>query len=114
MAVDSDQLTIFLAGGGTGGHLYPGIAVAEALRIVLPDAKVVFLCTNKEIDRVILEPTGFQFVPQPIGRKFREHVSPAVVRLDSLDRVSVAEDVRLGTIGTSQGRPRLGRYDRQI
>jgi UDP-N-acetylglucosamine--N-acetylmuramyl-(pentapeptide) pyrophosphoryl-undecaprenol N-acetylglucosamine transferase len=66
MAVDSDQLTIFLAGGGTGGHLYPGIAVAEALRIVLPSAKLVFLCTNKEIDRVILEPTGFEFVPQPI------------------------------------------------
>jgi UDP-N-acetylglucosamine--N-acetylmuramyl-(pentapeptide) pyrophosphoryl-undecaprenol N-acetylglucosamine transferase len=66
MAVDSDQLTIFLAGGGTGGHLYPGIAVAEALRVVLPDAKLVFLCTTKEIDRVILEPTGFEFVPQPI------------------------------------------------
>jgi UDP-N-acetylglucosamine--N-acetylmuramyl-(pentapeptide) pyrophosphoryl-undecaprenol N-acetylglucosamine transferase len=66
MAVDSDQLTIFLAGGGTGGHLYPGIAVAEALRVVLPGAKLVFLCTSKEIDRVILEPTGFEFVPQPI------------------------------------------------
>src|SRR5918999_363541 len=57
---------IFLAGGGTGGHLYPGIAVAEALRTAMPDAKCVFLCTEKEIDRVILEPTGFEFIPQPI------------------------------------------------
>jgi UDP-N-acetylglucosamine--N-acetylmuramyl-(pentapeptide) pyrophosphoryl-undecaprenol N-acetylglucosamine transferase len=62
----ADPLTIILAGGGTGGHLYPGIAVAEALRDVLPSAKPVFLCTVREIDRVILEPTGFEFIPQPI------------------------------------------------
>ena len=58
--------TIFLAGGGTGGHLYPGIAVAEALREVAPDLKPIFLCTEREIDRTILTPTGFQFIPQPI------------------------------------------------
>lgn len=58
--------TIFLAGGGTGGHLYPGIAVAQALRSVRPDIKPVFLCTFKNIDRVILEPSGFEFVAQPI------------------------------------------------
>jgi UDP-N-acetylglucosamine--N-acetylmuramyl-(pentapeptide) pyrophosphoryl-undecaprenol N-acetylglucosamine transferase len=59
-------MTIFLAGGGTGGHLYPGIAVAEALRRAAPDCKPVFLCTQREIDRVILEPTGFEFIAQPI------------------------------------------------
>jgi UDP-N-acetylglucosamine--N-acetylmuramyl-(pentapeptide) pyrophosphoryl-undecaprenol N-acetylglucosamine transferase len=62
----SDAKIIFLAGGGTGGHLYPGIAVAEALATVAPDLKPVFLCTRKEIDRVILEPTGFEFIPQPV------------------------------------------------
>jgi UDP-N-acetylglucosamine--N-acetylmuramyl-(pentapeptide) pyrophosphoryl-undecaprenol N-acetylglucosamine transferase len=61
-----DERIILLAGGGTGGHLYPGIAVAEALRNVAPDLKPVFLCTGREIDRVILEPTGFEFLPQPI------------------------------------------------
>jgi len=59
-------LTILLAGGGTGGHLYPGIAVAQALRARLPGASCVFLCTTREIDRVILQPTGFEFIPQPI------------------------------------------------
>jgi hypothetical protein len=62
----NEPTTIFLAGGGTGGHLYPGIAVAESLRAKLPDCKPVFLCTQKEIDRVILEAAGFEFVPQPI------------------------------------------------
>src|SRR5687767_1890483 len=58
--------TILLAGGGTGGHLYPGIAVAQALRRAMPDAKPVFLCTRRDIDKTILEPTGFEFIPQPI------------------------------------------------
>jgi UDP-N-acetylglucosamine--N-acetylmuramyl-(pentapeptide) pyrophosphoryl-undecaprenol N-acetylglucosamine transferase len=62
----SQPTTIILAGGGTGGHLYPGIAVAEALRAVMPEAVPVFLCTARDIDRVILQPSGFEFIPQPI------------------------------------------------
>ena len=61
-----DSNLILMAGGGTGGHLFPGIAVAEALRTLMPDAQPLFLCTQKEIDRIILEPTGFEFIPQPI------------------------------------------------
>jgi UDP-N-acetylglucosamine--N-acetylmuramyl-(pentapeptide) pyrophosphoryl-undecaprenol N-acetylglucosamine transferase len=62
----ADPITIFLAGGGTGGHLYPGVAVAEAVRRTMPDVKPVFLCTTRPIDKVILDPTGFQYIPQPI------------------------------------------------
>ena len=62
----SEQQTILFAGGGTGGHLYPGIAVAEALQQVRPDLKPLFLCTQREIDKTILAPTGFEFIPQPI------------------------------------------------
>lgn len=58
--------TILLAGGGTGGHLYPGIAVAEALRVRAPHVKPVFLCTQRAIDTTILSPTGFEFIAQPI------------------------------------------------
>jgi UDP-N-acetylglucosamine--N-acetylmuramyl-(pentapeptide) pyrophosphoryl-undecaprenol N-acetylglucosamine transferase len=63
---ESPSETIFLAGGGTGGHLYPGIAVAEALRTVAPQLKPLFLCTQRPIDKTILEPTGFEFLQQPI------------------------------------------------
>jgi len=64
----SENPQILLAGGGTGGHLYPGVAVAQALSPIWPDAKPVFLCTQREIDRVILKETGFEFVEQPIVR----------------------------------------------
>ncbi len=61
-----DEMLIIMAGGGTGGHLYPGIAVAEAIRDARSDAKILFLCTARDIDKVILGPTGFEFLPQPI------------------------------------------------
>ena len=40
--------------------------MAESLRAILPDAKPLFLCTTRAIDKVILEPTGFEFIAQPI------------------------------------------------
>ncbi len=62
----ADSPTIVLAGGGTGGHLYPGISVAQALRALIPRARILFLVTRRDIDRTILEPTGLEFIPQPI------------------------------------------------
>ncbi|MBC7782376.1 MAG: glycosyltransferase, partial [Burkholderiales bacterium] len=62
----SEPATILFAGGGTGGHLYPGISVAQALVKAWPNAKPLFLCTTRPIDRTILEPTGFEFITQPI------------------------------------------------
>ncbi|MCJ7543013.1 MAG: UDP-N-acetylglucosamine--N-acetylmuramyl-(pentapeptide) pyrophosphoryl-undecaprenol N-acetylglucosamine transferase [Phycisphaerae bacterium] len=55
-----------LAGGGTGGHLYPGLAVAGELLALRPAAKVVFACSGRAIDRRILEAQPFPFVPQPV------------------------------------------------
>ncbi len=61
----SGPIYIF-AGGGTGGHLYPGIAVAEELKRLRPEAQIVFACSDRDIDRRILDPLEYAIVPQPV------------------------------------------------
>jgi len=64
--------SFFFAGGGTGGHIYPAIAVAERLIELDPAAKVRFLCSGREIDSRILEQSGFDYTPLPMtGFSFR-------------------------------------------
>ncbi len=65
------------AGGGTGGHLYPGLAVAGELMALEPSAAIVFACSNREIDRRILDSLPYGIVPQavrPLPRGPREIV----------------------------------------
>jgi UDP-N-acetylglucosamine--N-acetylmuramyl-(pentapeptide) pyrophosphoryl-undecaprenol N-acetylglucosamine transferase len=66
LATPTPPIPIFFAGGGTGGHLYPGISVAQALVRLNPAIKPVFLTTKRAIDETILKPTGYTFIPQPI------------------------------------------------
>ena len=54
------------AGGGTGGHVYPGVAVAGELGRIVPRARVIFACSNRAIDRRVLDPLPYGVVVQPI------------------------------------------------
>jgi UDP-N-acetylglucosamine--N-acetylmuramyl-(pentapeptide) pyrophosphoryl-undecaprenol N-acetylglucosamine transferase len=52
-------LSVLIAGGGTGGHLYPGIAVARALLARVPDATVTFVGTSAGIEARAIPREGF-------------------------------------------------------
>lgn len=58
--------TFIFAGGGTGGHIYPGLAVAQELLRLEPGAKIVFACSGRAIDRKILDPLPYAIVVQPV------------------------------------------------
>jgi UDP-N-acetylglucosamine--N-acetylmuramyl-(pentapeptide) pyrophosphoryl-undecaprenol N-acetylglucosamine transferase len=56
---------IFFAGGGTGGHLYPALAVAEQIKKLNADSQVTFFCSGRAVDARVLTPAGFEFIPLP-------------------------------------------------
>ena len=53
------MLRVVIAGGGTGGHLFPGLAVARALRSRVPDAVVSFAGTTAGIEARVIPTTEF-------------------------------------------------------
>ncbi len=52
-------MKIVIAGGGTGGHVYPGIAVAKELKRISGDLEVVFIGTAEGIEARIVPREGF-------------------------------------------------------
>lgn len=64
-----DDAPLFaFAGGGTGGHLYPALAVAGELRARVPRARILFFGTDRPIDRHILQETDCELLPQSLPR----------------------------------------------
>lgn len=57
--------TVVFAGGGTGGHLYPALAVAEAVTARAPDTEFVYLCSTRAVDRTVLSAAGVEPTPIP-------------------------------------------------
>ena len=57
--------TIIFAGGGSGGHLSPGLAIDERLREIDPQARSIFLCSNREIDATMLGEAGVRHIALP-------------------------------------------------
>ena len=52
-------MTIVFAGGGTGGHLYPAIAIATEIKSRMPDADITFVGTKGKIESRIVPDLGF-------------------------------------------------------
>jgi UDP-N-acetylglucosamine--N-acetylmuramyl-(pentapeptide) pyrophosphoryl-undecaprenol N-acetylglucosamine transferase len=53
------SMRLLIAGGGTGGHLFPGVAIAEELRARAPDAPVRFVGTRRGIEARVLPDLGW-------------------------------------------------------
>ena len=52
-------MRVLIAGGGTGGHLFPGIAIAEAFRNRKPASEILFVGTRNRIEVSTLSNKGF-------------------------------------------------------
>lgn len=66
-AAGNPPLIVF-TGGGTGGHIYPGLAVVQALRAKGFSGRIVWIGSKKELDRSIVEREGIEYFAVPSGK----------------------------------------------
>lgn len=72
---------LVVAAGGTGGHVYPAVAVVEALREMLGDTlEVEFLGSEDRLETTIIPALGFRLTKMPI-RGYRGLLSPDTLLL---------------------------------
>jgi UDP-N-acetylglucosamine--N-acetylmuramyl-(pentapeptide) pyrophosphoryl-undecaprenol N-acetylglucosamine transferase len=60
MTASTRPLRVVIAGGGTGGHLFPGIAIARELLRRQPNAQVTFVGTTRGIEARAVPRAGFE------------------------------------------------------
>jgi UDP-N-acetylglucosamine--N-acetylmuramyl-(pentapeptide) pyrophosphoryl-undecaprenol N-acetylglucosamine transferase len=53
------MLKVILAGGGTGGHIYPAIAIANEFKYRFPDSKILFIGTRKGLEKELVPKNNF-------------------------------------------------------
>ncbi|MEU8890629.1 UDP-N-acetylglucosamine--N-acetylmuramyl-(pentapeptide) pyrophosphoryl-undecaprenol N-acetylglucosamine transferase [Streptomyces sp. NPDC048442] len=53
-------LSVVIGAGGTGGHIYPGLALAEALRRAVPDAVISFVGTTRGLETDLIPGAGYR------------------------------------------------------
>ncbi|MEU6059887.1 UDP-N-acetylglucosamine--N-acetylmuramyl-(pentapeptide) pyrophosphoryl-undecaprenol N-acetylglucosamine transferase [Streptomyces sp. NPDC047097] len=53
-------LSVVIGAGGTGGHIYPGLALADALRRAVPEAVVSFVGTRRGLEGELIPAAGYR------------------------------------------------------
>ena len=61
--MQKNRFKFLFAGGGTGGHLFPAVAVAEKIKAILPEADILFVGEKTRIEGRFVPKLGFKFKP---------------------------------------------------
>ena len=79
------ELRIIISGGGTGGHIFPAVSIANAIIELRPDAKILFVGAEGRMEMQRVPDAGYKIIGLPIAGFDRKHLWKNV----SVDRKSV-------------------------
>ncbi len=71
-------MRILFSGGGTGGHIYPAIAIAREILDKEPQTEILFVSGTREIESKIINDSGFEMKKIPVSALPRK-LPPALI-----------------------------------
>ena len=73
----SNELRVIISGGGTGGHIFPAVSIANAIKALRPDAKILFIGALGRMEMQRVPAAGYEINGLPIRGFFRPLWKPA-------------------------------------
>lgn len=70
----SDNLRIIISGGGTGGHIFPAVSIANAIKAKRPDAQILFVGALGRMEMQRVPAAGYEIKGLPICGFDRKHL----------------------------------------
>ena len=61
------EYRIIISGGGTGGHIFPALSIADAIKAKHPDAKILFVGADNRMEMQRVPDAGYDIVGLPIA-----------------------------------------------
>ena len=71
------ELRVIISGGGTGGHIFPAVSIANAVKALRPDAKILFIGAEGRMEMQRVPAAGYEIKGLPIRGFFRPLWKPA-------------------------------------
>lgn len=72
----SDSIRIIISGGGTGGHIFPAVSIANAIKAMRPDAKILFVGALGRMEMQRVPAAGYEIKGLPVRGLIRPLWSP--------------------------------------
>ena len=73
-------MRVIMTGGGTGGHIYPAIAIADEFKKRYPDAKVLFVGAERGLEKTLVPKRGYDI---------------RLITVEGFDRKNMAKNIRV-------------------
>ena len=89
------ELRVIISGGGTGGHIFPAVSIANAVKALRPDAKILFVGAQGRMEMQRVPAAGYEIKGLPIRGLFRPLWKPAnvMVAIDYLRSKWMARNI---------------------
>ena len=69
-----NKLKIIISGGGTGGHIFPAISIANAIKLRYPEAEILFVGAENRMEMERVPQAGYKIVGLPVAGFDRKHL----------------------------------------